>query len=267
MLISHATRTGQFANFWLVAAVLASLGSGPFGCASRPIRPGSSLGISAEEFRGRVSMLCLSKIVSEFELEEAEAKKARLEELLTQELRKLDLSVVDSGRVAALWDEVKEDRGGYFDIHWGSVIAGRRDSIREEFYSAAFARLGCDAMLDMSIVGVESVFRKGYLRWDHATAPASYTPSPESYWFIGYLPAVSLRISIQDAPGHEIYYGAGGIHLSATMKKDEHGDFNAEPVSSERYLAFETENLNALRLALRELSIELANLDRPLSSK
>jgi len=231
------------------------------------IEPGESLTISAEVFRNQVSTVCLSGIASEIELEEVTARKARLEVLLIQELRKLGLYVVESERVANIWDEVNEDRGGFYDIHWGTVIAHRRDAIREAFYAESFERLDCDAIVDASIVQVESPIWNGSASWDHATLPVWHRTSSSTYWFTGHVPAVSLRISIRDAPDHEIYYGAGGVHLGVSTAHDEYTAPHLEAIESDRYLAYEFENLRALRYALRELSDKLWDVDHASPSR
>ncbi len=225
------------------------------GCAnSHLIRSHTGLRISSNDFRERFSTLCLFPFRSEIELEQEETKFAQLEEQLSLELERIAIHVVPTIEVEKVWNEARDSSGGYFDPHWGTVDSSRFQLVEENFLGDGLRKLQCDGVLYLSVVEVEAVVWNGSASWDHAT-------DQTEYGLVGYLPALSLRIRIIDTRKNEVYFGAGGIHLSVEIDSDEYTDPHYKPIEEERNMAVDLENFRAIRFALIDLGVKMDDGD------
>ena len=218
------------------------------GCVDlKPPAPYTALKIPRAQLQGQIHTICLHPLNERAPLPQAEAKTAQLEKLLATHLEAAGFSVVPSAQVKAVWDEVKQQRGGYFDPFTGQVDARKLAAIKQTGYRELNHRLGCDAVLIPTIALVTASFSGGIAKWDSTSDVLAFLASG-----YGYVPALSLWVSVRDLHDQEIYFGTGGIEvvekLDSGLLRDQFTQVPVEKLltNSERNEAAVTASLESL---------------------
>ncbi len=243
MGLSNASRLRR--HRWVTLASLLALASG---CVTpQKIVPHPAVKIPEVQFRNEISTLCLSNVASELGLEESDERMTKFAELVEEQLEALGFSVVQASDVDVIWEAVKEAGGGFYDPHTGAIDAKRSDVISEKFFREVKQVHSCDAVVYPSLVVVNAGVGGSAATWDHRQTTFNRI-------FSGYIPAISVRIVIKNAPDNEIYYGVGGIQLAQELKQDKFTDAHFVGIEADRFLEQWTDAEKGVSLALRDLA-------------
>lgn len=252
MRVSIANRS--FGHRWFTVCTLLALASG---CASpQKIIPHPGIKIAEAKFRDQISTLCLLETSSELGFEESDERMSKFAELLAKELEALGFAVVPASEVDATWDAVREAEGGYFDLHTGTIDTARWDAVSEKFYAEIKRVHSCDATVFPSLVVVNAGVGGEAATWDHRRTKFRLM-------FTGHIPAISVRIVINNGPKSEIYYGVGGIQLAQELKQDKFTEAHFAGIESDRIFEHWTDTEEGVRLALRDLARVMRADDSP----
>lgn len=123
-------------------------------------------------------------------------------------LRRNGLDALDPEVFDVLWQERLRAAGGYYD-----VVSGRPDPEKRRALLAATLqdlrdRHGVRVLLRPALVVLDVEYVRGLAEWDGVRETAAPTGS-------GNVPALSLDLRVENAEGHEIGSGRGGIQLVA----------------------------------------------------
>jgi hypothetical protein len=219
--------------------------AGVAACAARP-QPDPALRIPEADFRARIHTLCLNPLRATVDLREAKTRLLGFEDLLQERLRAAGFALVSSDQVLETWRRAAADAGGYFDRDSGRRDEAKFDVVKQQALRTLQEQFGCDAILTPTIALVLSSWTNGVAEWDGMQDQLA-----GGWGAHGRVPALSLWISMRDLQDNEIYFGTGGIQVTAKLE----GFFVEKfaQVSMDTLLTDRQRNLQAIHASLQPL--------------
>lgn len=182
------------------------------GCVT-PLTPYSALRIPAEEFRSRVSTVCVVPVRAEFPLPGGQAKLTELDDVMVSVLKGRSLTAVPPSGTEAVFKRAIEQAGGYYDPHSGWIDEAKYSQVRAQTLQSLKNELGCDALLTATVAVVTAPVKNGTATWDGVAYPVGGGAGTR-----GWVKALSLWVTIRDLDDREIYFHTGGIEPLASVE-------------------------------------------------
>ena len=189
--------------------LVALVAAGVAGCMPFVVSP-PALHIPGSELQERVHTVCLWPSDSALPL--SRAKLDQIDPLVAHELATRGFTVVPAADVQALTTRIMDSEGGFFDPHTGRRDEVRFRRVRERTSTELGAQLHCDATVNATLALVTAPWKNGHAEWDgfeEGMAPGLLG----GYGAFGYLPALSIWISVRDVHDRELFFGTGGIQV------------------------------------------------------
>jgi hypothetical protein len=185
------------------------------GCTQvRRTPPVPPLQVPEDTIRGRIGTICIDRLRMDFPVPDAERKAAEIQDLIAGVLGKAGVTTVAPADSTRVFNEAVKRSGGYYDVHSGERDEARFAAVSQAGFQALHERLGCDALLAPTVAVVLAPWRNNEAAWDGITDSLG-----DGVGGYGYVPALSLWISIQDRDGREIYFGTGGIQIGTRLEQ------------------------------------------------
>ncbi len=230
----------------LWAAAMAVVASG---CATTT--PYNPFKIPQSEIKSKTKIIALSPINFPTDIDNPDPVKAKFEALVTAKLQEGGYQVVPSSEYAAIWKQMVEQLGGFFD-----PITGKRDeqkvkTVREHTLRELAAKTKADAILDSAVSPMKVSFANNRAAW-HGTSEYLISGGALAAFlaptFSGTVTALSLVVDLSDIHDVEMYVNAGGIQ---SLMKLSGSRFVAVPRSD--LFVDEERNRKAAEIALNPL--------------
>jgi hypothetical protein len=215
--------------------------------------------IAQNEFYAKTKTIALAPIAIPGDLENPEPVKARFESLIEAKLHEAGFALVQSQEMAAIWKQMAEQVGGYFDPLTGQRDESKFNVVREYSRRELSAKFNADAILLPSIRVVRANWSGGMANWDDTMEAIKSTGEQfkEALPLIligigvtssGTVGALSLVVRVEDIHGVPVYSKGGGIQVLAKISG---GKFVSVP--REELFANEERNVAATNIALGPL--------------
>ncbi|HEX9445447.1 MAG TPA: hypothetical protein VGA73_15105 [Candidatus Binatia bacterium] len=230
---------------WMCAGLALAL----YGCAgatrSNPFK------IPQAEIKGKVKIVALAPINFPTDIDDPDPVKAKFESLITAKLKEGGFTVVPSSEYGALWKQMTEQLGGFFDPMTGKRDEQKFKTVREHTLRELSAKTKADAVLGSAILGFKAAFRLNRASW-HGTSedlvPGGVLTAVLIGGHNGTVGALSLGVGLSDIHDVDLYMNYGGIQL---LSKISRGNFS--PVPRAELFADEERNRKAVDIALDPL--------------
>jgi hypothetical protein len=185
-------------------------------------------------------------------INDSDSVKANFESLITAKLREAGFSVVPSKEYSAIWKQMTEQVGGYFDPISGKRDEAKFNTVREHAFRELSTKFNVDVLLFPRIEIVKAAWSRGAANWDGATEQIRSTGDLFAEALIGTrkwgtLPALTLRVYIEDLNGRSLYVNAHGLQV---LSKESGGQFSNIPRSE---LFPQERNIAAINAVLEPL--------------
>lgn len=212
--------------------------------------------ISKENFYASIQTIAVAPVKFPEDLENRESVAAKFEILISGRLREMGYSVVPSSEFAAIWDQMTDQIGGYFDS-----VTGKRDetkfrSVRAQTFQELQARFAANAVLFPAFVVVKVKWSNYVARWDGAVESLDSRPGwvqfLDTSMTSGTIGALSLRVVIEDAQGSSLFANQGGFRILSRFG-GSFLSYDFVPVLEDELYANEERNVAAVETALRPL--------------
>jgi hypothetical protein len=231
---------------WLWAAMVALLVEG---CATttryNPFK------VSQTEIRSKVKVVALVPMNVPGGLDNEDAIKSKFEEMLAAKLHEGNFRVIPSEEYGAIWKQMTEKLGGFFDPITGKRNEEKFKTVREHTLRELAAKTAADAILASGISIVKANFSMNVASWDGVKQ--DLTPGGVlTAIFIsnsrGSVGALSLVVALADINGIEMYGNAGGLQALSTLSRNRFVE-----VPRAELLTDEARNRRAVNIALNPL--------------
>ena len=207
--------------------------------------------VPQSDIRSRVKVVALAPINLPLKIDDPEPVKTKFESLVTAKLLEGGFRIVPSSEYGAVWKQMTEKLGGFFN-----PITGKRDeekfkAVREHTLREVAAKSKADALLEVGIVPVGVNFTSNRAAWHGTTENLVPGGAFTAYVLGGHngtTTALSLGVALSDFHGVEMYDNAGGIQL---LTKISAGQFVSVP--RQELFADEERNRQAVNIALDPL--------------
>lgn len=228
----------------LLAALIAA------GCGAKRA-PYNPFQVSRDQFYGNLKTIALAPVRVPGDLEDPEPVRAKFESLLEAEFREAGFTVVPPKEAEAIWSDMAEQVGGFYDPVTGERDPSKADAVREHTLRELKTRFNADALLYPSVQVVQARFEKDKAVWDGTEEKLA----GGGIWKLlfgsshsGTVPALSLVVVLEDMNGTDLYIKGGGIQVLSRIAGDEF-----VPVPRYQLFADEERNVAAVHLALDPL--------------
>jgi hypothetical protein len=233
-------------SLWLYPLVALTLAScAPRAPAVNPFK------VPQADIKAKVKVIALAPVNLPGDIDDAEPVKAKFESLITAKLTAAGYKVVPSSEYAAVWKQITESLGGFFD-----PLTGKRDdkkvkTAREHAVREVTAKTKADAVFDAVINVVKVNFGNNRAAWHGTTEPLMTGGAWSSFFngpYQGTVGALSLFVALSDANDVDMYLNAGGIQVLSKLSGR-----NFTPVPRHELFANEARNQRAVDVALAPL--------------
>jgi len=187
-------------------------------------------------------------VVATGDVEVPSAVRDRYLHLVRTGLRSRGWTVVEAGPYEAAYRAAAIRIGGIFDRWTGAALPGRADSARSLARREAADHIPGAVILRPVLATVLATFRNEKASWHGVTEPVAEISALTKLLSTttGQTEALSFAIVAEDANGHEIHRGMGGIQLVARLQGRRF-----VPVPPESLFADPSRDERAVELALR----------------
>lgn len=222
------------------------------GCATTVYNP---FKIDQDKFFSKTTTVALLPITLPEGVEDPEPVKAKFESLIEAKLHEAGLSIVKSKETDAVWNQMKEQMGGFFDPITGKIDEEKKKSAKEHARRELNMKFNADAVLIPSIQIVNAQFDGGWAKWNGVQESIALGSPWSLSAFLGMtgaysgtVGALSLVVFMEDIDGVEMYFNAGGIQV---LQKLSFGKFVSVPENE--FFVNEERNSSAVNIALGPL--------------
>lgn len=206
-------RLGQRAMPWMASGLVATMLSGCVRPAYNPFKT------SAAEVRSRVRTIAIAPIVASANFVDTAAARARLEPIVSEQLRAGGFAVVSSEEMEALWRRAAGDLGGIYDPITGEANKERFQAVRSAVYRELASQHKVDAVLYVGVSPVPLALPGPKVTYcGTTTAEPLYWPTGAAPLRDGATLAVVLCLSaaLFDIEGRELYGIRHGLETVET---------------------------------------------------
>ena len=186
---------------------------------------------------------------------------ARYEALITAELGKLGWSLVPPGAYAAAWDGARAQSGGFYDTVTGEFFEERFKQARQRaLQTLSVGGQPVQGLVEAHIYKALAPYNMGKAEWDGVQQNAlDFGPWKKGGFLgvynygntnIGFVPALSLAVTVFGADDDLLYTARGGIQL---LRKISGGRLVEVPASD--WFAMPEHDVAATHVALRALTL------------
>jgi hypothetical protein len=236
-------RSPSLFSTYLALALTAS------GCAATT--PYNPFKIPPEDIKAKVKVVALAPINFPTDIDDPEPVKAKFESLVTAKLQEGGFTVVSSAEYGAIWKQMTEQLGGFFDPMTGKRDEQKYKTVREHTLREVGSKTKADALLDFAVVGVKTNFAANRASW-HGTTEYLVQGGALTAFLIGSssgtVGALSLFVALSDINGVNMYTNAGGIQVLSKLSGR-----NFVTVPRHELFADEERNRQAVNIALNPL--------------
>jgi len=217
--------------------------------------------IPEDQLRAKVKVIALAPLNLPTNLEDPAPVQSKYESLIEAKLREAGFTVVPSREYAAIWKQMIEQLGGFFDPLTGKRDEQKYKTVREHTLREVGFKTKADALLDFAIAVVKANFGANRASWNGTTE--ELVPGGALTAFLiggssGTVGALSLFVALSDLNGVNMYANAGGIQLLSKLSGR-----NFVTVPRHELFADEERNRQAVNIALNPL---IGKTDPPAAS-
>ena len=232
------------------------------GCATNEPKE-SPFKVPPETVRTTVKTIAVFPILAPFKDKKLESAQTEFEGMIDAKLREGGFNVIESSRVAPILATNRQAVGGFFDPQ-----TGQRDETKFQIYwqhalQDVHTNFNADAVLLCNITTHMIEFRgrtalANSVKWDGVSEPLYVSGGAftdfmlSSGQYSGRVPALSLRVNLQDLQSHDLFLSYGGIQLTSKLVPG-FGGSKFEEISQDELLADPLRNQNAVNLTLDPL--------------
>jgi hypothetical protein len=152
------------------------------------------------------------------EIAEWPARRAFVEQFLTEQLARAGFRVIPPDRVAALGDRLEREAGGVYDPLTGVRDRAKHARLREAFRRRAPEELGCAALATPTVEFGTTNFMETIAAWDHVEHSVG-----KAWGYSGWVGALSLHLKISAPDGRALFERWAGIE---TLSQWQNGRFH-----------------------------------------
>ncbi len=235
--------------FWIRSLLLIIILAAT-GCATTQ-PPYNPFKIPETEFRGKIHTIALSPIILPDGLEEPDKVKEKFESLIDARLRELGFTVIPSKEYLAVWKQMTEQLGGYYDPVTGKRDETKYKAVRTHTLREMNTKLKADAILHSMVRVVQARFKNNTAAWDGVTENIqgsgwkAFLAGPQR----GTIGALTLVVFIEDPNEVPMYSDGGGIQTVARLSGS-----TFTPIPQTDLFKDEQRNANSVKIALDALA-------------
>lgn len=222
------------------------------GCATTQ-PPYNPFKIPEAEFRDKIHTIALSPVILPDGLEEPDNVKEKFESLINAKLRGMGFTVVPSKEYSAVWKQMTEQLGGYFDPVTGKRDETKYKAVRTHSLREMNTKFKADAILHSIVRVVQARFSSNTARWDGVTENIQASGGTWKALLVGpqhgTIGALSLGVFIEDPNEVPMYSDAGGLQAVAKLSGT-----TFIPIPQAELFKDEVRNANAVNIALDGLT-------------
>jgi hypothetical protein len=204
---------------------------------------------------GDIEAIVMLPTLVPVDLPRATEAQASFDSMIAAHLTAAGLNITPSSEYAAIQTRLRREQGGWFDPQTGKLIQERHDAITLAALNELGERFNADAVLMAKVVPARANFDMGRkAQWAGVTesvtgktgalAALNNFLATES----GFVPALSLVVTITSARGANLYEGTGGIQLLSLLIGQRFVDVDpdfllSDPIRNERAVALALKDL------------------------
>lgn len=183
-------------------------------CARQPYDPFKT---PAADLRSRVRTIALAPLIASSALVDSAAARARLEPMVSEQLRTGGFTVVPSEDMEAMWRRAAGDLGGVFDPISGETKKDTFEAVRAAVYRDLASQRSVDAVLYLSVAPVTILVPGASVPYCGITEPLYWPSSAGSLREEATLAVVlCLNAVLYDLEGRELYGIRHGLETVET---------------------------------------------------
>jgi len=241
--------SGAFGGSALLRVLtLAALSCAVAACTVTQSAPKLAEGVTHDSLRASIHTICVFPIATDSEMM-AQPHQDSLRRHLVEVLKTGGFATVLADFEDADWKALVEEIGGLYDPHTGAAKDEERERISSRFREMLAQRHGCEGFLTASTQVVNVPWQNATAYWDGAELRI---PGGELGNY-GYVPGLSLWVTLEDTQGKELYFGTGGISVAMRVEKSGWLSSKYEMADLNTLLSDEIRNAYAADLAVSTL--------------
>ncbi len=215
------------------------------------------------EIKNKVKVVALAPV--SVGVDNPDPVKAKFEALVTAKLQEGGFTVVPSTEYGAIWKQMTETLGGFFDPMTGKRDDQKFKTLRQHAMRELAAKTNADGLMEIAIVPVKVSFNIDHARW-HGTDEYMRSGGAWAMFFgpqtSGTTTGLSLYVDLSDINDVDMYINFGGIQLLSKLSGNQFYQISRQELFND-----EERNHKAVDIALNPLIGKAIEPEKPKASE